>query len=401
MLKKITLCASMFASALLFSGAAHADSDWDGTTKQARGQTVYWNAWGGAPNINEYIQWVGKQVDAKYGIKLVHVKLKDTADAVARVLAEKSANNTTKGSIDLIWINGENFAAMKRNGLLTQGWANTLPNFALTDPSNHPELQEDFTVPVEGMESPYGRAQVVFYYDSKFVKTPPKSAKQLLAWSKKHPGRFSYPLVPDFTGSTFLKQVIIELSDANADLYRPVTDAAFKRLSAPLWDYLDQLHPNLWRKGKHFPPSSTELKKLVGDGELTLAFTFNPSEPAAAVSNFELPDTVRSYVFDGGTIGNIHFVTIPFNASHKAGAKVVSNYLLSPEAQAKKASLSAWGDATVLSMKTLTPAQKALFTTSSHPALPPADQLGNTLREPHPSWMEALEKAWIKRYGAQ
>lgn len=386
---------------MLLSFHAQANTDWDNTLKQAKGQTVYWSAWGGAPNINEYIKWVGQQVENQYGVKLVHVKTKDTADTVARVLAEKSSGNTNKGSVDLIWINGENFASMKKHGLLTANWVQSLPNFKLTDPDNHPELHEDFTVPVEGMESPYGRAQIVFYYDSKFAKNLPQNTQELLAWAKNNQGRFTYPLVPDFTGSTFLKQVLIESSHADDALYKPVTDETFAKLSQPVWAYLDQLHPNLWRKGKHFPASSTEMKKLLGDGEITLAFTFNPSEPAVAVKNFELPDTIRSYVFKNGTIGNTHFVAIPFNASHVAGAKVVSNFLLSPQAQAHKSSLDVWGDATVLSMKTLSKKQQALFTTNTHPALPPANQIGNTLREPHPSWMETLEKEWGKRYGAK
>jgi putative thiamine transport system substrate-binding protein len=44
--------------------------------------------------------------------------LTDTAEAVARVVAEKAAGRTEGGSVDLIWINGENFAAMKEQDLL-------------------------------------------------------------------------------------------------------------------------------------------------------------------------------------------------------------------------------------------------------------------------------------------
>ena len=86
----------------------------------------------------------------------------------------------------------------------------------------------------------------------------------------------------------------------------------------------------------------------MGDGELSLAFTFNPLEPAAAVADYQLPPTTRSYVLDNGTLGNVHFVASPFNASHKAGALVLANFLLSPEAQARKQDIEVWGDATVL-----------------------------------------------------
>ncbi|HQE97017.1 MAG TPA: hypothetical protein PKY20_02370, partial [Methanothrix sp.] len=46
------------------------------------------------------------------------VKLTDTAEAVTRVISEKAAGQDSGGSVDLIWINGPNFLAMKDQGLL-------------------------------------------------------------------------------------------------------------------------------------------------------------------------------------------------------------------------------------------------------------------------------------------
>jgi putative thiamine transport system substrate-binding protein len=60
---------------------------WPEIVQAAKGQTVYWNAWGGDEHVNAYIAWVGDQVREEYGITLNHVKLADTADAVSRVLA--------------------------------------------------------------------------------------------------------------------------------------------------------------------------------------------------------------------------------------------------------------------------------------------------------------------------
>ena len=92
--------------------------DFNDTIDAARGQTVYFNAWGGDDKINDYIAWAGDRLRERHGITLVHVKLADTAAAVGRILAEKSAGRTSGGSVDLLWVNGENFAAMKRHGLL-------------------------------------------------------------------------------------------------------------------------------------------------------------------------------------------------------------------------------------------------------------------------------------------
>ena len=135
---------------------AHAQSN------DVSGQTVHFNAWGGSDNINDYIIWAGKRLKEEHGINLVHVKLTDTATAVSRVLAEKTVNRTTDGSIDMLWVNGENFANMKKNGLLrNDAWAFDLPSWQYTDAQALPALVMDFGVPTEGLESPWGRAQLV------------------------------------------------------------------------------------------------------------------------------------------------------------------------------------------------------------------------------------------------
>ncbi|MCB1457557.1 MAG: ABC transporter substrate-binding protein, partial [Nitratireductor sp.] len=64
-------------------------ANWEQVEADARGQTVYFNAWGGAQNINDYIAWAGAVVKERYGFDVVHVKLDDTANAVAKVVAEK------------------------------------------------------------------------------------------------------------------------------------------------------------------------------------------------------------------------------------------------------------------------------------------------------------------------
>lgn len=378
-------------------------ADWDAVLRQAKGQTVYFDAWAGDPQINAYIAWAAAQAERRFGFRVTHVKLSDIAEGVSRVVAEKLAGNGEQGSVDLLWVNGENFATLKANDLLYGPWAEQLPHFALLDAAQHPEMREDFTVPVQGYESPWMRAQLVFYYDSEVLPEPPRSMSALLAWARQNPGQFSYPRPPDFLGSTFLKQVLLELVDDSAALYRPVVDAAqFARMTAPVWEYLQQLHPLLLRGGRSFPASGPQLRRLLGDGEIALAMSFNPAEASAGILAGELPLSVRSYVPDAGSIGNVSFVAIPFNAQAKAAAMVFANFLLSPEAQARAYDPELLGGATVLSMAMLDAADRALFdAVATAPARLPAQALGNTLREPHPQWMEALERAWSERYGAR
>ena len=116
-----------------------------------------------------------------------------------------------------------------------------------------------------------------------------------------------------------------------------------------------------WREGKAFPATSAEMHQKLADGELLLSLTFNPNRRANLVASGELPDTAYSFGFKGGTIGNVHFVAIPFNSDSKEGAQVFANFLLSPEAQARKADIKVWGDPSVLSVAKLSAEQQELM----------------------------------------
>ena len=281
------LVAFMLATVLCTSaGAGQPDlSHWSAVVRQAKGQTVYWNAWGGSGNVNDYIAWTGRQMEKRYGIRVVDVKVADTADAVAKVVAEKAAGRDRNGSVDLVWINGENFVAMKKQGLLmSPGWATKLPNWKYVDTAN-PTVSTDFNEPTDGLESPWGEAKLVFFYDSAVTKASelPDNAKELLVWAKAHPGRFSYPAPPDFIGSSFVKQLLHELIDDRSKLDKPVDNATFESDVAPLFAYLDELRPYLWRQGRAYPRDYPEMRQKLADGELGIIFAFNPSEASAAI----------------------------------------------------------------------------------------------------------------------
>ncbi len=139
--------------ALLASPAA---ADWQAVLDAARGQTVYWNAWGGDPRTNAFIEWAGERTEELYGVSIEHVKLADTGEAVARVVAEKAAGQDEGGGIDLIWINGPNFLAMKEQGLLHGPFVADLPNARYLDLTPGSAATTDFTVPTDGMEFPGG-----------------------------------------------------------------------------------------------------------------------------------------------------------------------------------------------------------------------------------------------------
>lgn len=400
MMRRRDFVAGLALSAACVPLTARAQSnDWPGIEARARGQTVYFNAWGGDPQSNAFLDWVAGEARSRHGVDLVHVKLTDTAEAVTRVLAEKTAGRSTGGSVDLIWINGPNFVAMKDQGLLSAPFAMTLPNWRYVD-QHKPSNLVDFTVPVNGIESPWRIAQVVFVYDEARTTLAglPKTAPAMLDWASAHPGRLTHPNVRNFLGATFLKQALVGFVGDQGVLQQPATNASFSTVTAPLWTWYDALRPHLWHGGRDFPETGAALLQLFADGEIDTAISFNPAEAANGIANGTLPKSSRIYVLDGGTIGNTSFVAIPFDAAHPEGAKVIANLLLAPEVQAHAQDPAVMGSFTVLDLAKLDPVQRTPFQKVDNTVgMPTNAQLGDPLLEPHPSWMTRITAEWERR----
>jgi putative spermidine/putrescine transport system substrate-binding protein len=262
------------------------------------------------------------------------------------VLGEKEAGRDEDGSVDLIWINGENFKTAKQADLLACDWAGSLPNRQYIDETA--AINNDFGTPVDGCESPYGHAQFAFVYDSAKVDQPPSSMAELLEWIEANPGMFTYPAPPDFTGSVFVRHVLYHANGGYESLLGPFDQAKFDEAAAKTWEILNRIEPSLWRSGETYPQTKEELDNLFSNGEVAMTMTYGPGEVGGLVSRGIFPETTREFVFDEGTIGNNHFEAIPYNSPNKAGAMVVADIILSPEAQYEKANPDGWGDYPVI-----------------------------------------------------
>jgi putative thiamine transport system substrate-binding protein len=372
--------------------------DWRDMLARARSKPVFFNAWGGDERTNAFVAWAAERVRAEYGIDLRHVRLRDTAEAVQRVIAEKAAGREAGGSVDLVWLNGPNFLAMKEQRLLFGPFAERLPNFRFVDVEGKPSTVMDFTVPVDGFAAPWRMAQIVLVYDSARVPQPPRSMGAMLDWARAHPGRLAHPTARNFLGATFLKQALFELAPDAQILGRPVADAIYDAATAPLWAWYDALRPLLWRRGAQFPESGPAVRALLNDGEIDLMLSFNPAEAAVSIANDLLPASARAIGLAGGTIANTSFVAIPFNASNPEAAMAVADFLLSAEAQARMNDPRHLGNPTVLDVERLPPEARRHFRElPAIPGMPSAAELGRALPEPHPSWMTRLTADWERR----
>ena len=136
------------------------------------------------------------------------VPVTDTADAVQRVVAQRRAGKTRGGAVDLIWINGENFA---------DGQAGR-PVAARTGRRGCPTPASSTRATRRSPRLPGARRRPGVAVEPRRVRLRPTTARvrraaarrstALLAYARRHPGRFTYPAPPDFTGSAFVRQVV-------------------------------------------------------------------------------------------------------------------------------------------------------------------------------------------------
>ncbi len=368
---------------------------WADVLAAAKGTTVNWYMWGGSDKINTDVDTdIGKVVKDMYGITLNRVPVNDTADVVNKVLDEAAAK-VEKGSVDLIWINGENFRTLKDAKLLFGPWSESIPNAKYVDWKS-PALAYDFGVPVEGYESPWGHAQFVMEYNTALVgEKPPATFEELATWIHAHPGLFTYPAIPDFTGSVFLRHLFYWAAGTTEPFTGAFDQATYDKYAPKVWAYLEDIKPDLWHHGDTYPDAPA-MKNMLANQEVAFSMTYGPADAAADIQAGTFPDTIRTFVFDTGTISNNNFVTIPYDAPNPAGAMVIANFMLSEQYQLVLVDPTKWGWLSPISPTSYSQSfQDAVSKMQRHPATLPADVLAaHALPEPRADWVTAIEKGW-------
>lgn len=377
------------------AAASHPDAkDWDAVLTAADGQTVNWYMYGGDDNLNTFINGELSDRLEKRGVTLNQVKITDTVDAVNKVLAEKQAGRDDDGSVDMIWVNGENFATGKQADLWTCGYPENLPNAQYVDFADS-AVTSDFGVPVEGCESVWQQADSALVYDSEALSDADvESVDSLVAWAEANPGRFTYPALPDFTGSMAVRTFLYDTADDPEQLFGAFDEAAYGPISTELWRRLNDLEPSLWRGGDTYPASQDEVERLYADDEIDVYLTYGPGAVAVKAADGVFPASTREAVLDVGNIANNSFVAIPYNAEHTAAAMVVANELLDPDLQL--ALFQANGSYPAVDLEFLPSDQRAAFDAVDlgPSVLPLADLTANTRPELQAEYVARIEADW-------
>ena len=368
---------------------------WDEIVEQAKGSKVAFYGWGGDENRNKWLNGtVADYLKKNYDIEFEYVGM-DINDILAKLTSEKEAGEEN-GTIDMIWINGENFYTAKENGLLYGPFTDKLPNMEAYIDADDPETLNDFCKPIDGYEAPYAKAQMVMYNDSAVSPETPASAEELMEYAKKYPGKVTYPALPDFTGSAFVRNIIYETCGWEQFQTMEADKETVKKAIQPAIDYLKELNPYLWNEGKTFPADSTALDKMFQDGEVVLDMSYSPFTVATSIADGTLPETCQTFVFDKGTIGNTNYMAIAYDAPNKAGAMVAINAIISPELQLTQ--YSELRDLPVVDQSKLSDEEKAAFdkVDLGKGVLTQSDLLSHRLPEMPADLVPIIEEIWAE-----
>lgn len=382
------------------AGAFDVDSaGWEAILSEAQGQTVTFYGWGGDENRNKWLDTtVADTLKKDYGITLKRVPM--NIDDILTQLSGEMQAGTEDGSIDFVWINGENFYSTMQNGYLYGPFCDKLPNFNDYVDTTSTEVTYDFGQPNEGYEAPYGKAQMVMLADTAVTPVLPKTADEFLAFCKANAGKVTYPAAGDFTGTAFISCLLAAAIGADKweDLAKmdAEDEEGIRKVVEPGLAYLRGLNPYLWNEGGTFPADSGTLSTMFQDKEVVLFMTYDPFGWVNDVKSGLFPETTESFVFDEGTVGNTNFMAIPKNASHKAAALVAINAIISPQIQLSQ--YETLKTVTVLDTDKLDAEMQSKFASVDlgEGTLPLAELLAHRLPEVSGKVITFIEKLWTE-----
>ena len=330
---------------------------WDQVLQEAKKEgSVDWFYWGGDTNLNTWVDTVVATALQERGITLKSHRIPDTSQAVDLVLADqRSGRGIGQGSVDAVWINGENFRTLAEQNLLFGSFVDKLPNakYFYLDPSTSQSSVNlsDFGYPTQMREVPWSGAQYTCYVDTArlAVADAPKTFADLESWLMQHPGRFTYSRPPNYIGNTFVEEVLYAHNpDGAAPFQKGASDytaADYAKLVQPGFEYLRRIEPFLLGGGGKagdrgspvYPENDRANNALFTNGEVDMVCQFGIYGAAINIENGTFPQTVQNVVFPKGLmIKNKNFIGIPGNSPHPAAALVLANILASPENQISK-----------------------------------------------------------------
>merc|ERR1711907_400073 len=312
------------------------------------------------------------------------------------------------GAVDLVWINGANFAAMKEAGTLYGPFASLLPNainFDFTDTS----ISHDRGVAIDNMEFPFNTAQSVFIHDTTNVPNPPTSIPDLVDWILANPGRFAYAdPTTDFTGATFVRLMFYHFGGdavgSYTDLFGEFDEELYAERAPAVWEALNSIENALYRPDSQVPwyPTSRvdDIVPLVGNSTLWMDFSMQASEASTQILDEvnPWPETMQAYVLDEpGMIADTNYLAIPVNAPNKEAALVAINHIGSQGQMFTRSQPEVWGALQAFDpfADTMLEWDAAFDYILTHEATPTVEELASAkLGDLTSEWVNRINEDW-------
>lgn len=369
--------------------------------------------WGGSDPINIWMDSIVTPALAKLGVKLNPVRITGTKDAIDLVLAEKgSGKGLGEGSVDAIWVNGENFATLKRQDALFGAFADKLPNsvnieWNADDPRALLNLR-DFGVETGAAEVPWSGEQYVCALNTERLARAdaPGTFAELQTYLEANPGKFTYVKPPHYIGNTFVQAAVYAHNPdgTGAEPFQQSIDeigaAELARLITPALEYLKGLEANLLgaKSGNaQYAEDNKALDGLFLNGEVDMACKFGLYAVATGLSNGTYPEAAEAFIFpEGNMIKNKNYLGVPSNSPNPAATMVMANYMTSVEAQVSK--LKFTGMPPGIDPWTLSDADVTALTEAS-PGLSGVTQAqldANTAPDTNATLVDIIEAAWLE-----
>ena len=371
------------------------DATFEELVEAAKGTTVTFYGWGGNDDLNAWLDdYFAPRMKEKYDITMERVPM-NIEDILSQLQGEITAGKES-GDIDMIWINGENFKTCKENNMLYGPFAEELPNYQSYIDGEDEENQADFCYPIEGYESPYGKAQLVMIADTAVTPVLPTTAVEFMEFCKANQGKVTYPALPDFTGSAFVRNIIYEICGYEQFMDMEADKETVKAAIEPAFEYLRELNQYLWNQGKTFPADSVTLTNMFADGEIVMDISYEAYSPATYIENGTYTETTQAFQFEKGTIGNTNYIAIAANSANKAGAQIAINEMLDPEVQADR--FATIRTIPVVEYEKLDDAQKAAFDAVEigKGVIPQDELLAKRLPEMPSQLVPIIEEIWAE-----
>ena len=256
--------------------------------------------------------------------KMVFLEHGQGAEAIlAKIIAAKRTGRQT--DVDFYETQPTFIAQGASEGIWTKITKDNLANAFKVDPQRPEVLVSG------GFGLPYRGSSVVLAYNSKYVKDPPQTYDQILAWIKKNPGKFTY-CDPQTCGSgaAFLYVALYKYAkaeDYSALIYDRAREAAWE----PAFELLRSLKPSIYNNG-FYPNGNVAVLQLLARENIWMAPVWS-DQGVSYLDQGLLPKSIKLIQISPPFTGGDSAIAIPVHAEHQASGLMFLNWLLTSKAQ--------------------------------------------------------------------